>query len=144
MILIAILIRLNAFASDIPRFSELRNAYLAEVQKQNRPIFISGCALRGGMSVLIQPAGAQPGKYLEIYWSRGEQGDPVMINVANIDIGKNEPLGEIMHGGLQTWRITNSIVKQLIHSPFQVFLPSDFDRIVRLRPSRRCDTKDPG
>ena len=28
--------------------------------------------------------------------------------------------------------------------PFQLFLPTEFDRIVQLRPGSKCDTRDPG
>jgi hypothetical protein len=134
----------GSFASDVPKFSEIRETYLMELKNRNIPVFVSGCALHDGMSLLMQPAGGQPGKYVELYWKNGDRSDPSVINAANVKIRTQEYLGEILHGGLQTWRVTNSAVNQLINSPFQLLRSNEFDRIINLRPTKKCNTRDPG
>lgn len=137
-------ISFGSLASDVPKFSELQETYLMELKNRSIPVFVSGCALHDGMSLLIQPVRIQPGKYVELHWKHSDRTDPSVINAASVEIGSQEYLGEILHGGLQTWRITNSIVNQLIHAPFRLFQVAEFDRIIYLRPIKKCNIRDPG
>lgn len=122
----------------------VRNTYLKTLEQQGIPAFVSACSLRGGMFLLIQPVANRTGMFFELYWKDGAREYSSLINEADVEIGDQVELGEFLHGGLQTERITNSIVHQLIKLPFRIYLPSEFDRIVKINPRTKCDTRDPG
>lgn len=125
-------------------YSQIRKSYLQEYESKGIPVLVARCALPHGMALLIQPIGERHGKFIEIYWTRGNRSNPDILNAGDITIGIEETLTEMLHGGLGTWRILNALTQRMSKLPFQLFPPIEFDRIVQLHPTKKCDVRDPG
>lgn len=130
--------------ADFP-FSDVRSTYLHQLELTTLPVFTVRCAMDEGMFLIIQPIGERRGRFYELSWRNGRRDDPEIINTGDVFFGIKEPVSPwMMLGGPGAWRIRNAMVQRMGRLPFQLFLPSEFDRIIHTSPTSACDMRDPG
>jgi len=119
-------------------YSDVQKDYLQELVNTNTPVFVTSCVYPGGKAFAIIPMGVRKGRYVELYWPDPGTKDPDLNNWAEFTVSSHVELLGLFLGGPGAWQSHEEMLGDQIKSPFTLFLPSQFDAILDMKPSGRC------
>jgi hypothetical protein len=82
--------------------------------------------------------GVGEGRYVELYWPEPEMKDPILNNSAEFTVSSRLELLSLLMGGPGGWRMHEETLRDMLKAPLTLFLPSQFDAILHMKPGRRC------
>jgi hypothetical protein len=119
-------------------YHHVQKNYLQGFADKSTPVFAASCVYPGGKAFVILPLGVGEGRYVELYWPDSVTNDPVLNNWAEFTVSSRLELLSLLMGGPGGWRMHEEVLRDLIKAPFMLFLPSQFDAILRMKPGGRC------